>query len=647
MPMMNPINPGESVHFDMFSLERKSRRGGLRLIYVLTVMPALLVLVNLLAAFLGHEFVVIPEAANLFGVLPVQSVSSSAPGDLALPTHLDIARSSSTLYNYDNITTASKQVTLLPEVTPTLTKNEALVIKKGNWGSQTAETIGLRPTGDYNHVAERMDHWMKIDDPSGLAPVLQIVTHRDMLLGCYSFEEYLSPRFHTLIVLPKNFALELEVDKLVKKATREQTAGVHLFVPAGKYAGQLMALLAGKQFYETELKPMGYNIEFLNQVNCDVHQLPAGHRHFLSMEEVTLKLMKDFRLAKQYRHRGNYLERNYDDKGNVPGYIGSIPRNRMKILAMNTILFERIPDLQSVANFHGKDVFKWWLRGRRGWKRRPKDLKAKGLPWLYDTSTFYENHIMMFDIQVLELTKNSFLDLEEEIFLIAGNTDMSMFGPWGNITALRNNDVALHINFGTFLSEFRFPSGVNLDMIKRMNLELVAHVRNPMKRDADARLITELMGQESTKSNKPFFIGAHFNNITWLPHGFSNGESLAKQENQDILRQIFLFFGYVSRDVHGGVGQDVLRYELKLTDRKHVIFKLFPAEEIQTERWSPILTFRAIESNNFILCICNSENEKCDHTRKAELTAHDRRFEIPKSAVIEKLQFDNWEKWGY
>ena len=66
----------------------------------------------------------------------------------------------------------------------------------------------------YEGVEEQLHYWATRTNTQ--SNVLQLVTHRELFLGCHgSFEEYLSPMFHTLIVLPKDIAYALHVDDMI------------------------------------------------------------------------------------------------------------------------------------------------------------------------------------------------------------------------------------------------------------------------------------------------------------------------------------------------------------------------------------------------------------------------------------------------
>jgi hypothetical protein len=74
--------------------------------------------------------------------------------------------------------------------------------------------------------------------------VVLVVSHRELLIGCHSFHEYLSPHFHTVLVFPTFVAREFRLDDLVREQQQQDvavapttTADVHLFLTDDEWAG--------------------------------------------------------------------------------------------------------------------------------------------------------------------------------------------------------------------------------------------------------------------------------------------------------------------------------------------------------------------------------------------------------------------------
>ena len=271
--------------------------------------------------------------------------------------------------------------------------------------------------------------------------ILIVVSHRELLFGCHSFEEYLSPLFHTLFILPEDIARELRIDQLVQKATAATSAGAHLFYSDG-YAGNSMAISVGEQFAAfLDASILDDPLDYLVVAMCDIHQLPHNHRLFKSTESMILRMAKDFDTSKAYRNRGEFLESNYNEHGNTP--LSSVdlqlqmPKSQMGILAMNTILWEQVPDLESVKMFHGSDFGHWF----NNQEHKPQSLVDRDLPWLWDASQFVEGHFLMFDLQKLRKLRQLAPDFisgrknnaeEQEIFPAVANNF--------NMTFIRHNE---------------------------------------------------------------------------------------------------------------------------------------------------------------------------------------------------------------
>lgn len=237
-----------------------------------------------------------------------------------------------------------------------------------------------RPTyvDGYEHVVARVDS-VKCPPRADSIPMLMSVTNREVVIGCHSFEEYLSPRYETVFILNKDFVDTWEIDKLVRSATCDQTLGATVLL-LDNQGGELLGRRLSVDFLEQE-EMSGRKIEFLNQMNCDVHPVPKGHLHHMPLEDMMVRMIRDFRLIKAQREPHRYPE--------VPqapfSLVNNLVRNndwmKYEILAMGPLLFEDFPSMMELPlETHGHDVCEWGNSG--GLNARPWEFGA--WPWLCD-----------------------------------------------------------------------------------------------------------------------------------------------------------------------------------------------------------------------------------------------------------------------
>ena len=108
-------------------------------------------------------------------------------------------------------------------------------------------------------------------------------TNREVTLGCHSFEQYLSPRYETVFILNEDFVNIWGIDKLVQSTTCDQTLGAHVLM-LDNTGGELLGRRLAVDFLEKEESRNHRKLEFLNQMNCDVHPLPNAHVMHMNLD---------------------------------------------------------------------------------------------------------------------------------------------------------------------------------------------------------------------------------------------------------------------------------------------------------------------------------------------------------------------------
>ena len=471
--------------------------------------------------------------------------------------------------------------------------------------------------------------------------ILMVVSHREFLFGCHSFEEYISPLFHTLFILPEDIARELQVDQLVQKATAATSAGVHLFYSDG-YAGNTMALHVGEQFAAfLDASILDDPLDYLVVAMCDVHQLPHNHTLFQSTESMILQMAKDFDTSKASRYRGEALESNYDEHGNTPLSSEDLqlqmPKSQMGILAMNTILWEQVPDLESVKVFHGLDVGNWF----KNQVPKPQSLVDRDLPWMWDVSQFVEGHLVMFDPKTLRKLRQLAPDfisgrknsVEEQLILPAVANHF-------NMTIIRNNELAFHLDINT---ENQDPSRINLDWLKAKTFELIGIASAPRFDFFSSVIGFKETGLTTYSMVFPWKASmcTRFDKC-WLPHnGAIAGIPITDEGMLMIVQGILGYFGYLPvvghEDEHHPTRNSTttLLYELDGGFPGSRVLRLSPGVADNDDKWTRLLTMRRQkDGQRWTLYMCNCNNPECSLARQLAFSRRERLLEIPLSNEI-------------
>lgn len=187
---------------------------------------------------------------------------------------------------------------------------------------------------DYEHVIERVDMKATCSPPSDALPTIVAITNRESLVGCHSFHQHFNPKWRTVFVLNRDVAKNFGIDKMVENARCEDTLGATLLMLdnfGGEVLGRRVAL-------DYTLKELPSDIEFLHQINCDVHPIPRRHKYHQSMEEIVTKMVTDFALIKQLVE--------YPSRDSIP-----IPSRFLEkpVLGMCAHLFEEFPSMNELV----------------------------------------------------------------------------------------------------------------------------------------------------------------------------------------------------------------------------------------------------------------------------------------------------------
>ena len=449
----------------------------------------------------------------------------------------------------------------------------------------------------YTPVTDRLDYWAPEDDPlrHPVQNILQVVSHRELLIGCNSFEEFLSPHFHTLLVFPRHMAELLQLPALVRQASAQQTAGLHLFLiedhhhtnespssSSTKWAGSHMARRIAERFarHELDTKLGGPKIRYLSAINCDVHPLPRTHERYQELDDIVLTMARDLLRSNEHQGPGKPIHSSLVGNYNAQGYAvngeGDFvddshnqsttmtkPHAQRRILAMNTILFEDVPDNTSLEKFHGVDNVDWWAKG--GWNQRGQAMTAlqqklhnsgmattfddttredteSRLPWLQDESNFFEDHMILFDLNYLREFSDVYFAVAPEAFVDENNFLGPMAAQHG-FTLVRHNDLVLRIEFGHDMVPF--PPSVDVDAIRRLNWQMLGHFRSPRAMAANWERAASMAHIHN--DHKPFvpFVYIHCRRRVWFPQDWKDSIPITDPHVLPIVDAYLAYSGYV------------------------------------------------------------------------------------------------------
>lgn len=487
------------------------------------------------------------------------AILSSPPSVSVIPTQLPSLSPSEFLSVAPSVVPSSSPSGLLSS-TPSATFSAAPSYVPTATLTFSPSTSPSDDATGYDRVTERIDYWAT--ETNTASRIFQLITYRETLLGCDSFHEYLSPFFHTLIVLPRDIAYALEVDQLVLDEP-SNTAGIHLFL-TNDIGGHQHALKVAEQFIATELEPKGIDIRYLHSTNCDVHQFSTGHSRFVPFEQLALRMERDLDTAKQFRSLGKSLATNYDADGYPSkcwkGCSQYFPFSDVAILGMNTVFFEDVPtedNSEEFGHFHSNDFENWWANG--GWASKPSNLTYAGLPWVFDVSWIVQEHSLMFDLELLRSVKEEYFSVAHSSFP-GGKSFIGKFAQVNNMTLIRHNDVALHLNLAHSREFLNYPASLDLDWFKTRNLEIFAAHRNPRDQEENWDRV-----RSNTDVNTPSkvwtqFLFAHFRRDTWLPDSIGDVKKPVTDPTvRKVLEAILWYCGYTPK----GIVDGALRFEIE------------------------------------------------------------------------------------
>eukprot|EP00440_Ansanella_granifera_P055541 gb/GFBE01060206.1/.p1 GENE.gb/GFBE01060206.1/~~gb/GFBE01060206.1/.p1 ORF type:complete len:698 (+),score=177.94 gb/GFBE01060206.1/:1-2094(+) len=354
-----------------------------------------------------------------------------------------------------------------------------------------------------------------------------IVTHRELVIGCHRFEQFLSPDFHTWFVFEKNFAKHWGLDKKVQDLN---SYGHPHLLTTDVVTGEVHARAAVLSILQHEAaKGTGPKElpEFMYSTMCDIQELPQWHPYHTPFPTMVWEMVRALSNEKEARaaRRGTIAQ-------DVPEYrddkfvsvnescMHADPATRVNypVLTMNNLIIETLPFEHNVshAQMHGRDVGGFTGQGglevAKPWKAPREGEKPK--IWLSDVTTFVEDHSILYDV-ALYLTLMGDASIQDQLLrtgdmLYHNEVYLGELACRYDLVSLRHNDIFTYYDRAHpqdmadgKRQVFDIPaySDVDLDFVRQYNLEVLAERDSPI-----ARLTQYMSAAANMKST---------NNIDW------------------------------------------------------------------------------------------------------------------------------------
>jgi hypothetical protein len=301
--------------------------------------------------------------------------------------------------------------------------------------------------------------------------ILTVVAARELLIGCHSFEEYLSPRFETLFVFDTDFVELWSLRAWMHTLTPTQTLAAHLAVVRkhkGEFAARRFALswaLAAARF------------KFMFAVNCDMHAIPPGRPLHVPFDEIASTLASSLQLERKLAARGETALCASDEV--------ALRASPLPLLAIAPLMFDEAPlDVAGRgAALHGDD----YGHLVRDLALANRSAVRPGFPFMYlaDPVTirpWFEVHAIMYDIDLLSAVVGTLFHLELPQVLADQQAHPLIAGTCG-LALARHNEVALVFDRARHGMDLQrtFYNDVNMDTLLQLNFIMLANFMSARK----------------------------------------------------------------------------------------------------------------------------------------------------------------------
>ena len=326
-------------------------------------------------------------------------------------------------------------------------------------------------------------------------PMAAVVHHRESLMGCHSFERFLSPRWETLLVFEDTFAHTWRLENAIRSTP---TRGAHLLklnVSAGEWLARAIAL---RRMDELNRRP-----PLLLSSQCDMQPLPPWHVLHTPYAVLVERLTVAFLAEARARAIGTTAAVPLSDTdlrladrsaiAHSRRCAAVFKRNDRSLFVMNTPIFETIPHAATLegARFHSVDVGQWQRHSVGGARPRGPMTGTTGA-WLSDVSTWVEDHAVLYNTtllsDVVDVWQRAGATLSAGVKLIPSH--MCTAG----LSAVRHNDIHLFydrawpsltadggVGGGSIpLTNMSHYAAADVDRLRWYNLRLLSDFASPL-----------------------------------------------------------------------------------------------------------------------------------------------------------------------
>eukprot|EP00475_Leptophrys_vorax_P014191 TRINITY_DN2058_c0_g1_i1.p1 TRINITY_DN2058_c0_g1~~TRINITY_DN2058_c0_g1_i1.p1 ORF type:complete len:568 (+),score=110.25 TRINITY_DN2058_c0_g1_i1:92-1705(+) len=303
--------------------------------------------------------------------------------------------------------------------------------------------------------------------PAGDIPAVLIVSARETIIGCHSFEQFLAPDLVTFFVFDRWTADPIYgLSQWVSSLTSTQTKASFLFVTDEHYG----EILARKIAYDIIIaRGLDAKVKTLFNVNCDIHPIQTNHSRYRSMPDLGKELY--------WAMANESLLRSRSRTGVFNNNTG---REHYEVFAIGPVTLETLPtsgtDFEG-AVVHGNDV--------DGYASKYHHVKPASLgktPWIIDSLAWCEGHIIMINFTLLQRISSVYFSMDQ--YLTEQRVYQSLL-PKHLMTVLRHNDFAAQFQLARVASDLSTPayavSVLDMDEMKLRNYEILALCRSPWR----------------------------------------------------------------------------------------------------------------------------------------------------------------------
>lgn len=448
--------------------------------------------------------------------------------------------------------------------------------------------------------------------------MIVVITPRELLIGCHSFHEYLSPEFYTLFVFDEDSVNLFHLNALIKNTTPEQSLGAYLFITE-EHHGEIFARKVAFEFVKNLRLEKSVDVEFIYSVNCDMHPLPLGHAERVEFPEQTLKLYRDFTAEKRLRSKGtgetmihNMFDEGVDD------------RRKQPFFAMGPLHVEDIRNMKNLrgAILHGKDVG-WWHRDFD----RVKPEALGDTPWMVDMMRWAEGHALMIDVEVLDLIKEKYFVIPNILAeMIALPRILAQF----NVTVGRHNEVKMIFDLAKEQTDLTRPiySDYDLDWLRLRNFEMMSFGRHPKQVHMVFHTLERHAGILLPTTWGSGFAAMHFRQH-WLPQNIFD-RPISDNVAGRILNCMMMLSGYYENQ--GATPNDHRRFSIPA---------VFPTTFLVTPEKGDLLFLDLSEGEKHLTLFSNDWGKGNWNTSKKtirSLAEEDRFYDLPLDATLNYIR---------